>query len=104
MRGDEPLDFALVNILTINDSEDKDVKIQQGMDNPVVPDAILAKAGKRPLQYRVGFRMFDQFVLNEIEDSFRLGLRQLLEVPGLPYKDRQKRSPAPDKGELILKK
>jgi hypothetical protein len=69
------LNFAFVNILTITDSEDKDINIQQGIDHPVITDAVLAKAGKLTLKYRIGFRLLDQFLLNEIEDSFRLGLR-----------------------------
>lgn len=69
------LNFAFVNILTITDSEDKDISIQQGIDYPVVPDAVLAKAGILSLEYRIGFRLPDQFFLNEINDSFRLGLR-----------------------------
>jgi hypothetical protein len=71
----DTLNFAFVNILTITDSEDKDVKAQQGIDHPVVSDAVLAKAGKLPLKYRIGFRLLDQFLLKEIEDSFRLRLR-----------------------------
>ena len=69
------LDFALVNILTIAYSENKDIKTQQGIDHPIVTDAILAKPGKLTLEHRIGFRLLDQFLLNEVKDSFRLGLR-----------------------------
>jgi hypothetical protein len=69
------LDFAFVNILTIADSEDKDIKTQQGIDYPVVTDAVLAKPGKLTLEHRIGFRLLDEFILNEAKDSFRLGLR-----------------------------
>jgi hypothetical protein len=68
------LDFSFVNILTIADSEDKDIKTQQGIYHPVVTDAVLAKPGKLNFEHRIGFRLFDQFLLNEIQDSFRLGL------------------------------
>jgi hypothetical protein len=77
--GEKPpatrLDFVFVNIPAISDSEDKDNKTQQDIYHPVVTDAILAKPGKLSLEYRIGFRLFDQFLLNEVNDSFRLGSR-----------------------------
>jgi hypothetical protein len=69
------LDFVCVNILAIGDSENKDIKTQQGIYHPAVTDAILAKSGKLSLEYRIGLRLFDQFPLNEVKDSFRLGFR-----------------------------
>jgi hypothetical protein len=75
VRGSDWSDFVFVNILTVGDSEDKDLKTQQGIYHPVVTDAILAKPGKLSLEYRIGFRLFDQFLLNEVKDSFRLGFR-----------------------------
>jgi hypothetical protein len=75
VRRSDWLDFAFVNIVTIGDSEDKDIKTQQGIYHPVVTDAIFAKPAKLSLEYRIGFRLFDQFLLNEVKDSSRLGFR-----------------------------
>ena len=73
-------DFAFVNILPITDSEDKDIKTQQGINHPIVTDAVRAKTGKLTFEHRIGFRLPDQFLLTEVKDAFRLGLRQLIEV------------------------
>ncbi len=69
------LDFAFVNILAIANSENEDILTQQGIDHPVITDAVLTKPGKLPLEYRIRFRLLDQFRLDEVKDSFRLGLR-----------------------------
>ena len=68
-------DFAFINFLPIANPEDDDVKAQQGIDHPVVTDAVLAKSGKLPLERGIGFRHFDQFRLNEVKDSFCFCLR-----------------------------
>jgi len=37
----------------------EDVKTQQGIDHPVVTDAVLAKTCKLPLERGIGFRLFE---------------------------------------------
>jgi len=69
------LDFSFINILPIAYPENEDVKTQQGIDHPVVTDVVLAKTGKLPLERGIGFRLFDQFRLNEVKDSFCFCLR-----------------------------
>ncbi len=69
------LDFVFVNILAIANPENEDILTQQRIDHPVVADAIFSKPCKLALENRSGFRVFDQFRLNEIKNSFRLGLR-----------------------------
>lgn len=52
-------DLAFVNILAMADFEDKDIGAWQGLDHPAVSNAVLARAGKLPLQYGTGFRLPD---------------------------------------------
>jgi hypothetical protein len=69
------LEFVFVNLLTIGNSENKDIKTQQYIYYPVITDTKLAKPGKLSLEYRVRFRLIDQLLLNEVKDSFHLGFR-----------------------------
>jgi hypothetical protein len=69
------LDFAFVNVLTIANSEDKNILLQYGINHSVVTDTILSEPSELTLEHRIGFRLFDQFLLDEIKNSFRLRLR-----------------------------
>jgi hypothetical protein len=64
----------MLNILSIADPKNENILAQQGIDHPVVTDTVLAEPGKLPLEYGIEFRLFDQFLLNEVKDSFRRGL------------------------------
>jgi hypothetical protein len=69
------LDFTFVDVLAIANPENKDILFQYGIDHPVVTDATLSKPSKLALEHRIGFRLFDQFVIDEFKNSFRLRLR-----------------------------